>query len=82
MLKDKLKVVLRTLTPREQEILKLRYGLDTGKCFTLEEVGRLFDLTRERIRQLEIRAMRKLQHPVRARMLEGFLDEERPGQEN
>jgi RNA polymerase primary sigma factor len=74
MLKEQLKVVLRTLTPREQEIVKLRYGFDTGKCFTLEEVGRLFNLTRERIRQLETRAMKKLQHPVRARMLEGFLD--------
>jgi RNA polymerase primary sigma factor len=74
MLKERLKSVLQTLTPREQEIVKLRYGFDTGKCFTLEEVGRLFNLTRERIRQLEVRAMKKLQHPIRSRMLEGFLD--------
>ncbi len=74
MLRDRLRSVLGTLTPREQEILKLRYGLDTGSGFTLEEVARLFNLTRERIRQIQGRAMRKLQEPLRARRLEGFLD--------
>ena len=73
MLKDKIEQVLQTLTYREREIIKLRYGLGDGYTYTLEEVGRIFKVTRERVRQVEAKAIRKLQHPVRARKLEGFL---------
>jgi RNA polymerase primary sigma factor len=74
MLKDKIDQVLKTLTYREREIIKLRYGLGDGYTYTLEEVGRIFKVTRERVRQIEAKAVRKLQHPVRCRQLEGFLD--------
>jgi len=74
MLKDKLEAVLETLTFREKEIIKLRYGIGDGYTYTLEEVGRIFKVTRERVRQIEAKAVRKLQHPVRSRMLEGFLE--------
>src|ERR1022692_1551638 len=74
MLKDKIEHVLKTLTYREREIIKLRYGLGDGYTYTLEEVGRIFKVTRERVRQIEAKAVRKLQHPVRSRQLEGFLD--------
>jgi RNA polymerase primary sigma factor len=74
MLKDKIEQVLKTLTYREREIIKLRYGLGDGYTYTLEEVGRIFKVTRERVRQIEAKAVRKLQHPVRCRQLEGFLD--------
>ena len=74
MLKDKIEKVLQTLTFREREIIKLRYGIGDGYTYTLEEVGRIFKVTRERVRQIEAKAVRKLQHPVRARKLEGFLD--------
>ena len=74
MLKDKLENVLDTLTFREREIIKLRYGIGDGYTYTLEEVGRIFKVTRERVRQIEAKAVRKLQHPVRSRMLEGFLE--------
>jgi RNA polymerase primary sigma factor len=74
MLKDKIENVLKTLTYREREIIKLRYGLGDGYTYTLEEVGRIFKVTRERVRQIEAKAVRKLQHPVRSRHLEGFLD--------
>ena len=74
MLKDKIRHVLSTLTYREREIIKLRYGLGDGQTYTLEEVGRMFNVTRERVRQIEAKAVRKLQHPVRSRKLEGFLD--------
>jgi len=74
MLKDQLRRSLGQLTGREREILTLRYGLETGTTRTLEEVGRLFNLTRERIRQIERLALRKLQHPSRSRALEGYLD--------
>ena len=74
MLKDKIDHVLKTLTYREREIIKLRYGLGDGYTYTLEEVGRIFKVTRERVRQIEAKAVRKLQHPVRSRQLEGFLD--------
>jgi RNA polymerase primary sigma factor len=74
MLKDKIDHVLKTLTYREREIIKLRYGLGDGYTYTLEEVGRIFKVTRERVRQIEAKAVRKLQHPVRSRKLEGFLD--------
>jgi RNA polymerase primary sigma factor len=74
MLKEKIEQVLKTLTYREREIIKLRYGLGDGYTYTLEEVGRIFKVTRERVRQIEAKAVRKLQHPVRSRQLEGFLD--------
>jgi RNA polymerase primary sigma factor len=74
MLKDKIEKVLHTLTFREREIIKLRYGIGDGYTYTLEEVGRIFKVTRERVRQIEAKAVRKLQHPVRSRKLEGFLD--------
>ncbi len=74
MLKEKLEQVLNTLTYREREIIKLRYGLGDGYTYTLEEVGKIFKVTRERVRQIEAKAIRKLQHPIRSRMLEGFLE--------
>jgi len=74
MLKEKIDSVLNTLTYREREIIKLRYGLGDGYTYTLEEVGRIFNVTRERVRQIEAKAIRKLQHPVRSRKLEGFVD--------
>jgi len=74
MLKERIDIVLKTLTYREREIIKLRYGIGDGYTYTLEEVGRIFKVTRERVRQVEAKAIRKLQHPVRARKLEGFLD--------
>jgi len=74
MLKDKIEQILNTLTYREREIIRLRYGLDRGYTYTLEEVGRIFKVTRERVRQIEAKAVKKLQHPIRARKLVGFLD--------
>jgi len=74
MLKEKLEHVLHTLSFREREIIKLRYGIGTGYTYTLEEVGRIFKVTRERVRQIEAKAVRKLQHPIRSRKLEGFLE--------
>jgi RNA polymerase primary sigma factor len=74
MLKDRIENILNTLTYREREIIKLRYGIGDGYTYTLEEVGRIFKVTRERVRQVEAKAIRKLQHPVRSRKLEGFLD--------
>jgi RNA polymerase primary sigma factor len=73
-LKDRIEEVLKTLTYREREIIKLRYGIGDGYTYTLEEVGRIFKVTRERVRQVEAKAIRKLQHPVRSRKLEGFLN--------
>jgi len=75
MLKDKIDGVLRTLTYREREIIKLRFGIGDGYTYTLEEVGRIFKVTRERVRQVEAKAIRKLRHPVRSRKLQGFLDQ-------
>ena len=74
MLRDKIENLLKTLTFREREIIRLRYGLGDGYTYTLEEVGRIFRVTRERVRQIEAKAVRKLQHPVRSRQLEGFLE--------
>ena len=74
MLKDKIENVLGTLTYREREIIKLRYGIGDGYTYTLEDVGKIFKVTRERVRQIEAKAVRKLQHPIRSRKLEGFLD--------
>lgn len=78
MLKDRVEEVLKTLTYREREIIKLRYGIGDGYTYTLEEVGKIFKVTRERVRQVEAKAIRKLQHPVRARKLEGFLENLQP----
>ncbi len=75
MLKGRIEQVLRTLTYREREIIKLRYGIGDGYTYTLEEVGRIFKVTRERVRQVEAKAIRKLQHPVRSRKLHGFVDD-------
>ncbi|MHC4790971.1 MAG: RNA polymerase sigma factor RpoD [Planctomycetota bacterium] len=74
MLKDRIDSILKTLSYREREIIKLRYGIGDGYTYTLEEVGRIFKVTRERVRQVEAKAIRKLQHPVRSRKLEGFLE--------
>jgi RNA polymerase primary sigma factor len=79
MLRDRIEAVLKTLTYREREIIKLRYGIGDGYTYTLEEVGKIFKVTRERVRQVEAKAIRKLQHPVRARKLQGFLDNMRFG---
>ncbi|PQO42456.1 sigma-70 family RNA polymerase sigma factor [Blastopirellula marina] len=73
ILRDKIGGLLKTLTYREREIIKLRYGLQDGYTYTLEEVGRIFKVTRERVRQIEAKAVRKLQHPVRSQQLAGFL---------
>ena len=73
ILRDKIESLLKTLTYREREIVRLRYGLGDGYTYTLEEVGRIFKVTRERVRQIEAKALRKLQHPVRSQHLEGFL---------
>ena len=74
LLKEQLNEVLYTLTDREQEVLKLRFGLEDGRARTLEEVGKEFNVTRERIRQIEAKALRKLRHPSRSRKLKDFLD--------
>jgi len=74
LLKEQLSDVLSTLTAREEKVLKLRFGLDDGRPRTLEEVGREFDVTRERIRQIEAKALRKLRHPSRSKKLKDFLD--------
>jgi RNA polymerase primary sigma factor len=74
MLQDRIEGVLRGLSLREREVIKLRYGIGRDTGFTLEELGKKFKVTRERIRQIEIRALRKLKHPARSRQLEGFLD--------
>ena len=74
MLSQRIEAVLKTLSYREREIIKLRYGIGDGYTYTLEEVGRIFKVTRERVRQVESKAVRKLQHPVRARKLQGFVD--------
>ena len=75
MLKSRIADVLQSLDYREREILRLRYGLVDGYAYTLEEVGKIFSVTRERVRQIETKAVRSLQHPVRARQLSGFLDD-------
>jgi RNA polymerase primary sigma factor len=79
MLKARIEEVLQSLDYREREILRLRYGLVDGYSYTLEEVGKIFAVTRERVRQIETKAVRSLQHPIRARQLAGFLDERRHG---
>ena len=74
MLREQLIEVLETLTPREQKVLRLRFGLDDGRARTLEEVGKEFEVTRERIRQIEAKALRKLRHPSRSKKLKDFLE--------
>ena len=75
LLHEQLMEVLLTLTEREQKVLRLRFGLDDGRPRTLEEVGRQFNVTRERIRQIEAKALRKLRHPSRSKKLKDYLDE-------
>ncbi len=74
LLKEHLDEVLDTLTEREQKVLRLRFGMNDGRARTLEEVGKEFDVTRERIRQIEAKALRKLRHPSRSRKLRDYLD--------
>lgn len=74
LLREQLIHVMETLTPREQEVLRLRFGLDDGRTRTLEEVGVKFNVTRERIRQIESKALRKLRHPSRSKQLKGYLE--------
>jgi RNA polymerase primary sigma factor len=74
LLKEQLTEVLSTLTPREEMVLKLRFGLEDGRTRTLEEVGKQFNVTRERIRQIEAKALRKLRHPSRSKKLKDFLN--------
>ncbi len=73
LLKEELSTVLETLTEREEKVLKLRFGLEDGQCRTLEEVGQIFGVTRERIRQIEAKALRKMRHPSRSKKLKDFL---------
>ena len=77
ILRDRIEGLLKTLTYREREIIRLRYGLGDGYTYTLEEVGRIFKVTRERVRQIEAKAVRKLQNPVRSQVLEGFVPDGR-----
>ena len=72
LLKDEIDLVLHTLTEREEKVLRLRFGLEDGKTRTLEEVGKQFDVTRERIRQIEAKALRRLRHPKRSRQLKDW----------
>lgn len=73
-LRERLQSILQTLSLREREVIKMRFGIDRDETYTLEELGKKFKVTRERIRQIEIRALKKLKHPIRSRALEGFLD--------
>ena len=74
LLKEQLEDVMNTLTPREAKVLKLRFGLEDGKARTLEEVGKVFEVTRERIRQIEAKALRKLRHPSRSKKLRDYMN--------
>ncbi|MDD4324756.1 MAG: sigma-70 family RNA polymerase sigma factor, partial [Eubacteriales bacterium] len=74
LLKEELLNVLSELSPREEEVLKLRFGLKDGRTRTLEEVGKVFDVTRERIRQIEAKALRKIRHPSRSKRLKDYVD--------
>ena len=73
LLREQLCNILKTLTPREEEVIKLRFGLEDGRPRTLEEVGKQFQITRERIRQIEAKALRKLRHPSRSKALKDYL---------
>ena len=74
-LKEQTESVLKTLTPREEKVIKMRFGVGDGSEHTLEEVGQQFSVTRERIRQIEAKALRKLKHPSRSRKMRSFLDQ-------
>jgi RNA polymerase primary sigma factor len=74
LLKEQIDAVLSSLSPREQRVLQLRFGLEDGRSRTLEEVGKEFNVTRERIRQIEAKALRKLRHPSRSRRLKDYLE--------
>ena len=74
MLRSRIDEVLQSLTHRERETIELRFGMEQGYTYSLEEVARIFNVTRQRVQQIEVKAMRKLQHPARARKLAGFLD--------
>ena len=76
ILKERVREVLKTLTPREEKVLKMRFGIDVASEHTLEEVGKDFSVTRERIRQIEVKALRKLRHPSRSKKLQTFFDKE------
>ena len=76
MLQQRIGEVLNTLTEREQQVLRMRFGLDDGEAHTLEDVGKVFGVTRERIRQIEAKALRKLRHPSRGKKLRDFIDED------
>jgi len=73
-MKEHTRDILDTLSPREASVLRLRFGIDCETDHTLEEVGKIFNVTRERIRQIEAKALRKLRHPVRSRILKTFID--------
>ncbi|CRH94527.1 RNA polymerase sigma factor [Chlamydia trachomatis] len=75
VLREQLDEVLDTLTDREENVLRLRFGLDDGKMRTLEDVGKVFNVTRERIRQIEAKALRKLRHPSRSKQLRDFIED-------
>ena len=75
-LKERVREILKTLTPREEKVIKMRFGIDVASEHTLEEVGKDFSVTRERIRQIEVKALRKLRHPSRSKKLESFFDKE------
>ena len=75
VLREQLDEVLDTLTDREENVLRLRFGLDDGKMRTLEDVGKVFNVTRERIRQIEAKALRKLRHPSRSKPLRDFIED-------
>src|SRR5581483_1917950 len=75
-LKEKVREILKTLTPREEKVLKMRFGIDVASEHTLEEVGKDFSVTRERIRQIEVKALRKLRHPSRSKRLRSFFDKD------
>ena len=75
-MKERVREVLKTLTPREEKVLKMRFGIDVASEHTLEEVGKDFGVTRERVRQIEVKALRKLRHPSRSKELMPFLEKE------
>ena len=75
-LKERVREVLKTLAPREEKVLKMRFGIDVASEHTLEEVGKDFAVTRERIRQIEVKALRKLRHPSRSKKLRSFFDKD------
>jgi len=79
LLKSRIAHVLNALDYREREVIRLRYGLGDGQSYTLAEVGKIFSVTRERVRQIEAGALRKLRHPTRSRQLSGFLERPIPG---